>query len=61
MPSRIDPEILLRTQRQMAWARAKGELDAMLCTFWNDDEAFTDLDAVVKEFIAKVDGEGLAE
>lgn len=56
----------IRTMRHMAWERAKGELQAMLTTFWGDGnpgpcEEFVNLDKAIKEFITHVEDEGLHE
>lgn len=52
--------------RQMAWERAKGELKAMLCTFWHGDkgaggDGFEKLNDEVNTFIKKVEDDGLHE
>ena len=44
----------IRTLRAMAWRRAKGELYAMLDTFWVDDN-FTKLSLLVDNFIEEVE------
>jgi len=47
------------TLRAMAWERAKGELHAMLATFWpspgNDDTARAEMVERVRSFIADVE------
>lgn len=57
----IGGDLLMRTLRQQAWQRAKGELNAVLATFWDEREKFGELDKAVTDFIEKIDGEGLAE
>jgi hypothetical protein len=52
---------VIRTLRGQAWERAKGELNSMLGTFWDDDGRFEKLDAAIKEFIKKVEDNGLQE
>ncbi|CBJ38276.1 protein of unknown function [Ralstonia solanacearum CMR15] len=47
-----------------AWARAKGELNAVLQTFWDGhgaDDQFRAMDKAVSEFTAHVEDNGLAE
>lgn len=51
----------IKTLRAMAWARAKGELNSVLQTFWDDDKKFPPFYEAVKELIQKVEDEGLAE
>ena len=54
----------LRTLRMQAWARAKGELNAVLQTFWDGhgkDDQFKAMDKAVSDFIAHVEDHGLAE
>ena len=51
----------IRTQRMMAWSRAKGELDSMLCTYWNSTETFKEMETQIKEFVQRVESEGLHE
>lgn len=51
----------LRTLRQMAWQRAKGELQSMLCTFWDDRWQAKELDDEISKFIETIEGNGLNE
>ncbi len=57
--------VILQTMRAQAWERAKGELAAMLVTFWGSDGAkegpFDSLQSEVQSFITKVEDEGLHE
>ena len=67
MAGNESPEI--RAMRHMAWERAKGELRSMLHTFrpiyGNGGTplptGYEELDAAIKEFIQKVEDEGLYE
>lgn len=47
------------TLRAMAWERAKGELRAMLATYWPtpgiDDTTRAEMDERIRNFIAEVD------
>jgi len=52
---------ILRTLRGQAWERSKGELNAILSTFWSEDEKFEKLDTAIKEFIKKVEDQGLQD
>jgi hypothetical protein len=52
---------ILRTMRAMEWSRIKGMLDAILNTYWSEEEKHNKLDKLIHDFIGKVDGEGLAE
>lgn len=52
----------IRSMRYMAWERAKGEMRSMLATFWGSNNSSHDkLDEAMKEFIAKIESEGLHE
>lgn len=60
----MEDERVLRTLRMQAWARAKGELNAVLQTFWDGhgkDDQFKAMDKAVSDFIAHVEDRGLAE
>ena len=56
---------ILRTMRAQSWERAKGELMAMLTTFWDKEGAregqFNDLHDAMTDFIKKVEEESLHE
>ena len=52
---------VIRNMRHMAWERAKGEMKSMLHTFWDEGAKYKDLDDVVKDFIDKVESDGLHE
>ena len=52
---------LLRTLRGMAWERAKGELESIMRTFWDERDSFEELDKAVKAFIKKIEDDGLIE
>ena len=51
----------LRTLRTMAWQRAKGEINAMLNTYWKEDDKHTQLRALFIDFVSNVESEGLQE
>lgn len=57
----MSDEKIIRTLRQQAWQRAKGELQAVLATYWGEQETFDEIHKLVTTFIETVDGEGLAE
>ena len=44
--------------RGMAWQRAKGELQSMLCTLLDTEEEFRKLNDLIDEFVEKVENEG---
>ena len=57
-------EKILRTLRAQAWERAKGELQAVLQTYWDGhgkDDNFQAMDSAVKQFVKVVEGNGLTE
>jgi len=45
----------------MAWERAKGELNSMRQTFYNEKEQFDNLDKAISTFIREVEDNGLHE
>jgi hypothetical protein len=55
----VDNEILKQILREQAWERAKGELRAMLRTFYREPETFEPLSVKVDAFIADVEGNEL--
>ena len=58
---RIENENIIRTMRGIAWERAKGELQSVSATFWGEGDKYAKFAAAVKEFIAHVEDNGLAE
>ena len=54
-------EKILKTLRLQAWERAKGELAAILATYWDQDVNFAGMAETVEAFIKKVDYEGYVE
>ncbi len=60
----VTNEKILRTLRHQAWCRAKGELEAVLTTFWDgpdNDQQYHDMESAVRQFVADVEDSGLAE
>lgn len=58
----------IRTMRQMAWERAKGELRSMLVSYWptythgNKDESnYERMRVAIEQFVEHVEREGLQE
>lgn len=55
----------IHTLRAMAWERAKGELKAIMHTFWSVDpsgvEKYESMRKAAEDFIAHVEDHGLAE
>ena len=51
-------EIVLKTLRAMTWERAKGELQALLVTYYNDPH-FGKASEEINGFIKRIDGEAL--
>lgn len=62
-----DPNRVIQVLRAQAWERAKGELQAMLNTFYATDEGncrpgqFNALDNAINLFVNHVESEGLEE
>lgn len=57
-------DFTVKVLRAQAWARAKGELEAMLYTFYSPNyntlEQFQGADEAVKAFIKHIEDNGLA-
>lgn len=51
----------LKTLRAMSWERAKGELRAMLNTYWDEPDKFSAMDAELDKFIKQVEENGFHE
>ncbi len=54
----------IRVMRMQAWCRAKGELDAVLHSYWGDqgeDGSYQEMDKLTKQFIKAVEDNGLQE
>ena len=47
----MDNSRVLRTLRDQAWERAKGELEALLSTYYDDKEEFDTADGIIRRFI----------
>ena len=47
--------------RAMAWERAKGELQSILQTFYDEQEKFDGAERCIEMFVAEMEGEGYAE
>ena len=56
----MNEDKIIRTMRLQAWERAKGELNAVLQTYWNDQK-YIAIVGEINEFIEKVETEGLVE
>lgn len=56
----MNDERIIRTLRAQAWARAKGELGALLQTYWNDDK-FHKIYEEIERFVNLIDDNGWAE
>ena len=56
----MNEDRFLQVQRQMAWERAKGELNSILTTYYNDSK-YSEISMLTLEFIEKVEDEGLTE
>ncbi|QBQ74497.1 hypothetical protein BcepSauron_117 [Burkholderia phage BcepSauron] len=54
-------EQLLKTMRAQAWARAKGEMDALLGTYWNSDPKFDRAWTEITQFVKHVEDNGIVE
>lgn len=52
---------VVRILRTQAWERAKGELHAVLQTYYGGSDNFDQMDTAVGEFIARVEDNGWHE
>lgn len=57
----MSEERIIRNMRHMAWERAKGEMQAMLHTYWNDDERYKQIEKEIADFIKLIEFQGLYE
>jgi len=57
----MESERILRVLRQQAWQRAKGELQAVLVTYWGEKTTFEAIDKLIADFTEAVDEGALAE
>ena len=57
----MDESRIIKTLRAQAWARAKGELEAVLNSYWNEREVFEPMQEATDSFIKHVEDEGLVE
>ena len=51
----------IRIMRHMAWERVKGELNAVLATYCNNEGGFDEMKKATEDFIKHVEDEGLHE
>ncbi|MDX1532582.1 MAG: hypothetical protein R3230_00025 [Nitrosopumilaceae archaeon] len=51
---------IIRTLRQQAWERAKGELESVLSTYW-DDDGFDEANEKIQSFILDIEVNGVVE
>jgi hypothetical protein len=54
----MDENKILRTLRMQAWERAKGELKAILCTYWYDSN-YCEMEKAINSFIEIVEDNSL--
>lgn len=54
-------DVILRTLRVQAWERAKGELMSVLGTYWGGNAKHEPMLELVRDFINKVESNGLQE
>jgi hypothetical protein len=51
----------IRTMRNMAWERAKGELRAMAQTYWKEDSKYQKIMHIFDAFVEEVENNGYQE
>lgn len=52
---------IIRNLRHMAWERAKGELQSLLHTYWDDDPACQALISEINCFVENIEDKGWIE
>ena len=61
----MNSDRIIRTLRCQSWERAKGELQSVLQTYWDEglepESKYTRMSKSVNDFINYVEDEGLAE
>ena len=59
----MSEERVLKAMRQMAWEKAKGQMEAMLCTFYAeyDGDQYGDFVNAMVDFVSRVENNGLHE
>lgn len=61
MEDRTTPEMLQHIMRAQAWERAKGAMNEVLVTYWDEYEKFESFERAMKEFVKYVQDNGWAE
>lgn len=51
----MSDRLVLATLRQQAWARAKGELDALLSAYYDEEDCAEAMEREVAQFIKNVE------
>jgi len=51
----------LKVMRQMAWERAKGEIESMLCTYWETPSDYENMQNEFDKFVEIVECNGYQE
>jgi hypothetical protein len=51
----------IRTMRNMAWERAKGELRSILHTYWRNEESFEKYKEHMERFVSQIENNGWVE
>jgi hypothetical protein len=57
----MNDDRILRTLRMQAWERTKGELNAILSTYWGEPEKFPEMYKITTDFIKHIEDNGLQE
>jgi hypothetical protein len=57
----MNEDKIIRTMRLQAWERAKGELNAVLQTYWGNTNNYCAMHDEIDAFIDKVNKRGLVE
>jgi len=57
----MNEDKIIRTMRLQAWERAKGELKAVLQTYWGSTSNYGAMNGEIKDFVKKIEERGLVE
>lgn len=54
----IENSMIMQTTRRQSWQRAKGELAALLETYWGDSEDYEKMCSAIDGFVKDVEDNG---
>ena len=57
----MDDNRILQSMRQMAWERAKAEINSIFCAMYGGEERYEKFSELYKEFVSTVEDNGYHE